>query len=116
MSGSSFIAAMFPAIGATWQRPQVAVKDMFRIRGYPMLEGSLWPEGSDRNRPAEKDGRVMELWSWRPQTERSCFIQVQKTHLSFYRGSHDGGEWNEWNEWNAGASVFFDDNGHSHSH
>lgn len=52
---------MFPAIGATWQRPQVAVKDMFRIRGYPMLEGSLWPEGSDRNRPAEKDGRVMEL-------------------------------------------------------
>ena len=61
MSGSSFIAAMFPAIGATWQRPQVAVKDMFRIRGYPMLEGSLWPEGSDRNGPAEKDGRVMEL-------------------------------------------------------
>eukprot|EP00435_Cladocopium_sp_Y103_P050534 s549_g15.t1 len=35
----------------------VAVKDMFRIRGYPMLEGSLWPEGSDRNSPAEKDGR-----------------------------------------------------------
>lgn len=40
----------------------VAVKDMFRIRGYPMLEGSLWPEGSDRNSPAEKDNHMVHLF------------------------------------------------------
>ena len=59
---------------------------MFRIRGYPMLEGSLWPEGSDRNSPAEKDGRVMELWSHGGHRRKDLAkFQVQKkqeTHLS----------------------------------
>eukprot|EP00438_Fugacium_kawagutii_P020341 Skav209397 [mRNA] locus=scaffold962:63274:70723:- [translate_table: standard] len=39
----------------------VAVKDMFRVRGYPMTEGSLWPEGSDRNEPGEKEGPGTDL-------------------------------------------------------
>jgi len=40
----------------------VAVKDMFRVRGHPMLEGSVWPEGSDHNQPSEKDNTVVRLF------------------------------------------------------
>ncbi|CAK9055017.1 unnamed protein product [Durusdinium trenchii] len=40
----------------------VAIKDMIRVKGYRMTEGSVWPAGDDHNVPAEKDNNIVRLF------------------------------------------------------
>ena len=41
----------------------MAVKDMFRVKGHLMTEGSIWPADDEHNLPGEKDNQVLNIFT-----------------------------------------------------